>query len=203
MASPTHWTWVWVNSGSWWWKGRPEVLQSMGSQRVGHDWASELSWTKLIYPLSVIKIEKIFPSHLLFPNDNILFLLLLFFSRKHAFLYLFFPFNCTVVKALNMTSTCLNSMLSSKSMELPSLHIELPAWLERSHFPIPKGTKSPFYSLILWIWLFYILHIARIVQCLFFYDWVILLNIMHSRLIHVVTYSRILLFCKADIYIDR
>ena len=44
MASPTQWTWVWVNSGSWWWTGRPGVLQSMGSQRVGHDWATELNW---------------------------------------------------------------------------------------------------------------------------------------------------------------
>ena len=41
MASPTQWTWVWVNSGSWWWTGRPGVLQSMGSQRVGHNWATE------------------------------------------------------------------------------------------------------------------------------------------------------------------
>ena len=37
MASPTLWTWVWVNSESWWWTGRPGVLQSVGSQRVGHD----------------------------------------------------------------------------------------------------------------------------------------------------------------------
>ena len=43
MASPTQWTWVWVNSGSWWWTGRPGVLQFMGSQRVGHDWESELT----------------------------------------------------------------------------------------------------------------------------------------------------------------
>ena len=42
MASPTQWTWVWVNSKSWWWTGRPGVLQSMGLQRVGHDWATEL-----------------------------------------------------------------------------------------------------------------------------------------------------------------
>ena len=47
MASPTWWTWVWVNSGFWWWTGRPGVLQFMGSQRVGHDWASELNWTTL------------------------------------------------------------------------------------------------------------------------------------------------------------
>ena len=45
MASPTRWTWVWVNSGSWWWTGRPGVLQFMGSQRVRHNWATELNWT--------------------------------------------------------------------------------------------------------------------------------------------------------------
>ena len=45
MASPTQWTWVCVNSGSWWWIGRPVVLQSMGSQKVGHDWETELNWT--------------------------------------------------------------------------------------------------------------------------------------------------------------
>ena len=40
---PTQWTWVWVNSRSWWWTGRPGVLQSVGLQRVGHDWATELN----------------------------------------------------------------------------------------------------------------------------------------------------------------
>ena len=47
MASLTRWTWVWVNSGNWWWTGRPRVLLFMGSQRVGHDWATELNWTEL------------------------------------------------------------------------------------------------------------------------------------------------------------
>ena len=46
MASPTQWTWVWVNSRSWWWTGRPGVLRSMGLQRVGHEWATELNWTE-------------------------------------------------------------------------------------------------------------------------------------------------------------
>ena len=44
MASPTRWTWVWVSSRSWWWTGRPGVLWFMGSQRVRHDWATELNW---------------------------------------------------------------------------------------------------------------------------------------------------------------
>ena len=41
MASRTGWTWVWANSGRWWWTGKPAVLQSKGSQRVGHDWVTE------------------------------------------------------------------------------------------------------------------------------------------------------------------
>ena len=45
MVSLTQWIWVWVNSGSWWWTGRPGVLQFMGLQRVGHDWVTELNWT--------------------------------------------------------------------------------------------------------------------------------------------------------------
>ena len=48
MASPTQCTWVWVNCWSWWWTGRPGMLQSMGKQRVGHDWATELNWIYLI-----------------------------------------------------------------------------------------------------------------------------------------------------------
>ena len=44
MASLTRWTWVWVSSGCWWWTGKPGMLQSMGSQRVRHDWATELNW---------------------------------------------------------------------------------------------------------------------------------------------------------------
>ena len=44
MASQTRWTWVWVDSGSWWWTGRPGVLWFMGSQRVGHNW----DWTEYV-----------------------------------------------------------------------------------------------------------------------------------------------------------
>ena len=47
MASPSQWTWVWVDSGSWWWTERPGVLWFMGLQRVGHDWVTELNWTEL------------------------------------------------------------------------------------------------------------------------------------------------------------
>ena len=60
MAFPTRWTWVWVNSGSWWQTGRPGVMRFMGSQRVGHNWAAELNWTEegswdmgLLFPVSL------------------------------------------------------------------------------------------------------------------------------------------------------
>ena len=46
MASLTRWMWVWVDSGSWWWTGRPGMLRFMGSLRVGQDWATELNWRK-------------------------------------------------------------------------------------------------------------------------------------------------------------
>ena len=46
MASATRWTWVWVDSRSWWWAGRPGMLWFMGLQRVGQDWVTELNWSK-------------------------------------------------------------------------------------------------------------------------------------------------------------
>ena len=47
MAGMTLWTRVWVNSRRWWWTGRPGVLWFMGSQKVEHDWATELNWKDL------------------------------------------------------------------------------------------------------------------------------------------------------------
>ena len=55
----TGWMRVWVNSGSWWWTGRPGVLQFMGLQRVGHDWATELNWTEY----SIVYIYHSFLNH--------------------------------------------------------------------------------------------------------------------------------------------
>ena len=54
IASPTRCTWVWLNSRSWWWTGRPGVLWFMGSQRVGHDWVTELNWTEELFIKSKI-----------------------------------------------------------------------------------------------------------------------------------------------------
>ena len=55
-ASPTQWTWVWVNSKSWWWTGRPGMLQSTRSQSVGHNWVTELNWTDVVHAQSCLTL---------------------------------------------------------------------------------------------------------------------------------------------------
>ena len=57
MASPTRWTWVWASSGSWWWTGRPGMLWFMGSQRVRHDWTTELNWKWLQEVTAAMKLK--------------------------------------------------------------------------------------------------------------------------------------------------
>ena len=62
MASPAQWTWVWVNFGSWWWTGRSGLLQSMGLQRIRHDWATELNWLPHLYlPIFIYMFFYILP----------------------------------------------------------------------------------------------------------------------------------------------
>ena len=56
MASPTQWTWVWVNSGSWWWTGRPGMLQSMGSQRARH---SEMRSQVSLWSISSVQFSSV------------------------------------------------------------------------------------------------------------------------------------------------
>ena len=58
MASPTRWTRVWASSGSWWWTGKPGMLQSIGLQRVGHDWVTELNWWIYFQSVTVHKNVK-------------------------------------------------------------------------------------------------------------------------------------------------
>ena len=63
MVSPNRWTWIWTSSRSWWWTGKPGMLQSMGLQRVGHDWVTEVNWSLVCLP-SLLLHEKRFPLNL-------------------------------------------------------------------------------------------------------------------------------------------
>ena len=64
MASLTQWTWVWAGFRSWWWTGKPGVLKSMGSQRVGHDWATELNWTELSQCIGASASASVLPTNI-------------------------------------------------------------------------------------------------------------------------------------------
>ena len=57
MASPTQWTWAWVSSGSWWWIGKPCMLQSTGLQRVVHNWVTELNWLSLNLLIRILSVS--------------------------------------------------------------------------------------------------------------------------------------------------
>ena len=70
MASPARWTWVCVNSGSWWWTRRPGVLQFMGSQRVEHDWETELNWTEPWYNRNMPRQKPVVNSYHVTEIDN-------------------------------------------------------------------------------------------------------------------------------------
>ena len=56
MASPTRWAWIWVDSRSWWWTGRPGVLRFMGLQRVGHNWVTKLNWRAESYVYAIVRL---------------------------------------------------------------------------------------------------------------------------------------------------
>ena len=89
MASLTRWTWVWVNSGRWWWTGSPGMLRFMGSQRVGHNWATELNWT-------------------MGPDDMILVFWMLSFKPTFSLSSLTFikrPFSFSLLSAMRVVSS--------------------------------------------------------------------------------------------------
>ena len=103
MASPTQWTWVWVNSGSWWWTGRPGVLRFMRSQRVRYDWETELTdWLNLQNNLGMPSV--LYLCYSFFPLILIKQSLSLFFSTVlQSFPRLALPFSIWVCGSPNYT----------------------------------------------------------------------------------------------------
>ena len=93
-ASPTQWIWVWVNSKSWWWTGKPGMVWFMGSQRVGLDWVTELNWNEIVPYSRVLYIFEIYIFQMSSVLINFFFLLWLKSdSVKHTILTIF---KCTV-----------------------------------------------------------------------------------------------------------
>ena len=110
MASLTRWTWIWASSRSWRWTGKPGVLQSMGSQRAGHNWATELNWRNIhsinVYTMNKlwsdtrsqkiyqycrrkgISNDKLFSEHV-FPASAFILITLFYYHNKDLHNYLF------------------------------------------------------------------------------------------------------------------
>ena len=86
MASLMRWKWVWVCSGSWWWTGKPDVLHSMGSQRVGHDGVTELNW------LNTVIICYSNPTTLIYKTEIFHVILLTFYNFTIFLWFAVFPF---------------------------------------------------------------------------------------------------------------
>jgi len=107
-ASLTRWTWVWVNSGSWWWTGRPGVLRFMGLQRVGHDWANELNWTE---PISIL----VYLHRILIIEEHFSLKYLIFSSRHLMFLHIFYVFISFRRKTLYFSAYVLHIYFSFRS----------------------------------------------------------------------------------------
>ena len=97
MASPTQWTWVWVNSGSWWWTGGSDVLRFMGSQRVRHDWVTEMNWTELKYSFVASYKFWYIVSLLLFNSSYFLIALLISSLTYGLFRRVLFSFHIFII----------------------------------------------------------------------------------------------------------
>ena len=95
MASLTRWTWDWVNSRSWSWTGRPGMLRFIGSQRVRHDWATELNWMLWInhkWKISVIGEQFYWDLLLCFHSSGILWFLESFFCYLNSNMFQFYTY---------------------------------------------------------------------------------------------------------------
>ena len=101
MASLTQWTWVWVDSRSWWWTGRPGVLRFMGSQRVRHDWATGLT-ELLVHKLATLSIVQpllIASYEFWFVNEN--HMLIMTVMSSNSIFILFYGCSLYVFKSPN------------------------------------------------------------------------------------------------------
>ena len=116
MASLSRWIWVWVNSGSWWWTGRPGVLLFIGSKIVGHNWVTELNWTEL----NNSNIEHLFvclQAICMFSLAKSLFIFSAYFFKIGLFVFLILNYmNCLCILEINPLSVTLFANIFSHSV---------------------------------------------------------------------------------------
>ena len=138
MASSTQWTWVWVNSRSWWWTGRPDVLRFMGSQRVGHDWATELNWTGTI-SLASLGLQPQTADHVIFLSLHSHITPLSRQTTDNLLLGLF-SWRTWVTQRIRATRLFQESELRPESSEHKARTSLMLLWMR---ICLPKGTWAP------------------------------------------------------------
>ena len=138
MASLTQWTWVWVDSRSWWWTGRPRVLCFMGSQGIGHGWATELNWSLAWRILSIILIAcemsaivRQFGHSLALPFFGIGMKTDLFQSHGHCWVFLI----CWHIEGSTFTTSSFRIWNSSTGIPLPPLALSV-EMLRKAHMAL-------------------------------------------------------------------
>ena len=145
IASPTWWTWVWVNFGSWWWTGRPGMLRFMGSQRVGHDWATVLNLTELKKLSSKLKAWISSVHHeLVFNNFSTL-------SVQFTHVWLFAtPWIAACQASLSITNSQSSLRLPSIESMMPSSHLILCCPFSSCRQSLPASESFPMSQLFAW-----------------------------------------------------
>ena len=139
MASSTQWTWVWVNSGSWWWTGKSGMLQSIGLQRVGHDWAT-FTFNFLLERKDMTNLDSILKSRDITWPSKVHIVKAMVFSYSHVWMWELDNKNAWVTKYW-----CLQTVMLEKTLESPLDSKEIK--------PVnPKGNQ-PWMFIGCWSWI--------------------------------------------------
>ena len=139
MASLNRWMWVWINSRSWWWTGRPGMLQFMGLQRVRHDWVTELNWTGLMGPDAMILVFWMLSFKPTFLLSSFTFIMRLFSSSSLSAIRVV---SSAYLRLLIFPPTILIPACASSSPALQPWHTPFLIW-NQSVVPCPVLTLLP------------------------------------------------------------
>ena len=131
--SPTPWRWVWVNSRSWWWTGRPGVLQFMGSQRVRHNWATEVNWTEKIKSATVSSVSPSICHEVMGPDAMIVVFWMLRFKPTFSlfsFTFIKILFSSSSLSAIGVVSSAyLRLLIFLLAILIPACASSCPVFL--------------------------------------------------------------------------